>query len=59
MSEPREVSVKEAARAAGVTPRYIRRLLNDGRLKGRQIDGWVWLVERQSLERWIEGRGER
>lgn len=55
----RELTTGEAARLAGVTTSYIRRLLLDGRLAGRQPDGWAWLVDRQSFDRWQAQRKQR
>jgi excisionase family DNA binding protein len=55
----REVSVREAAKMAELSGRHIRRLLQDGKIKGRQINDWLWLVDVESLEAWIEQSKER
>jgi len=57
--EPRELTTRQAANLAGCTVQYIRYLLKKGSIQGRQLDGWVWLVERGSLERWIEQRPKK
>ena len=58
MTKEQELSTREAAALAGVTDSYIRRLLIDGSLQGRKLSGWVWLVDRRSLESWINRRKE-
>jgi excisionase family DNA binding protein len=56
MTENDQLSTKEAAQLAGVSQRHIRRLLNDGTIEGRRLGQWVWLVDRQSLQKWVESR---
>jgi len=56
---PRELTTKQAADLAGVSGQYIRRLLRDGRLTGRQLDGWQWLVDAAALKRWMAERKPR
>jgi len=53
---PRELTTKQAADLAGVSASYIRMLLADGTLKGRQPDGWVWLVDARAFEQWMAER---
>jgi hypothetical protein len=48
------ITVTEAARIAGVDPTRIRVLLKTGRVKGKLITKRMWLVNRDSLEQWIE-----
>lgn len=50
----RELTTKEAAKLAGVTDSYIRRLLINETLKGRKLNDWIWLVPRREIERWLE-----
>jgi len=54
----RELTTKEAASLAGVSDAHIRRLLIAGKLKGRKLGGWVWLVPRREVERWLAERKE-
>lgn len=44
------VSVKEAARALGVSPRRVNAMLHAGQLKGRKV-GSNWVIEPDSLQR--------
>jgi len=50
----RELTTKEAAKLAGVTDSYIRRLLINETLKGRKLNDWAWLVPRREITRWLE-----
>ena len=59
MSKENELSTREAAALAGVTDSYIRRLLIEETLKGRKLNNWTWLVDRRSLEEWMNRRKER
>ena len=59
MTEREELTTKQAAKWAGVSDRYIRQLLSDGRLEGRQLNDWLWLVDARSLERWQANRRPR
>lgn len=43
------ISVAEAARILGVSESYTRRLLRDKKIEGRRLQGWVWLVDRDSV----------
>lgn len=43
------ISVKEASRKSGLSGAQIRKLLAEGKLKGRKI-GSYWAVESNSLE---------
>jgi excisionase family DNA binding protein len=56
MTDINQLSTAEAAERAGVSQRHIRRLLTDGSIEGRKLNKWVWLVDRQSLEKWIRNR---
>ena len=47
------ISSKEAGEIAGVTTGYIRRLLLQGRLKGKKI-GRDWLVNRKSVQEFVQ-----
>jgi excisionase family DNA binding protein len=46
------ISSKEAAEIAGVTTGYIRRLLLQGRLKGKKI-GRDWRVNKKSIQEFV------
>jgi len=59
MAEGKELTAKQAAERAGVTGRYIRQLCVEGQLEGRQVDGWLWLIDAKSLDRWIAERRRR
>ena len=56
MTEHQELTTKDAAKLADVTDGYIRRLLGEGTLKGRKLNGWLWLVDRRSFEKWMQQR---
>lgn len=51
LASPDEVwiTVAEAASLAGCVEGYLRRLLNDGRLKGWKAGERAWLVDRQAV----------
>lgn len=51
-----DVPVADAASAAGVSPRRMRRLLADGVIDGSRDDRGVWSVNRASLARWHANR---
>jgi len=51
-----ELTVKEAARMAGVSDAHIRRLLIAGTLRGRKLNNWLWLVRRSEVDHWLAGR---
>lgn len=57
--KPRELTTQQAAELAGVSTAYIRMLLSNGTLQGRKPSGWVWFVNRASLERWMAERKPR
>jgi len=45
------ITVKKASEVLGVTPHYIRKLINEGKINGIQNkDNGRWVVERESLE---------
>jgi excisionase family DNA binding protein len=46
------ISVTEAARQSGFTVGYIRRLLIEGRLKGKKV-GSFWAIDSKELERFL------
>ena len=51
------VSVKQAAKIAGVTDGRIRQLLIEGKkLKGQKV-GFQWVIKRSELDRWMKERG--
>jgi excisionase family DNA binding protein len=50
------ISVKQAAKIAGVTDGRIRQLLIEGeKLKGQKV-GFQWVLKRSELERWLKAR---
>ena len=58
----REYTTGEAAALLSVDPSYLRRLLgllNQPILKGRNIQGRVWLIDGASLKKWQELRERR
>ena len=46
-------TVQAAADATGYNIQYLRRLLRSGKLEGIKI-GQIWLIEMQSLEKYIQ-----
>ena len=50
------MSVKAAAALAGVSARHMRRLVRSGAVKGHQVSGWLWVVDRDDLRRWLRDR---
>ena len=49
MSETDELAITEAEELTGYSGRHIRRLVQQGRVKGRRPGGWLYLVDRESL----------
>ena len=47
------LTVQAAANATGYNMQYLRRLLRSGKLAGIKI-GQLWLIEMQSLEKYIQ-----
>jgi len=43
MNEQKVYSTREAARYLGISVRRVQKLLNEGRIKGRKLDG-TWVV---------------
>lgn len=41
------LTAEQAAKVAGCTPTWIRKLLKAGRLEGVQVCGWTWLIDEQ------------
>lgn len=54
-----ELTTRDAAKLAGVTDGYIRRLLGEEVLLGRKLNDWLWLVDRRSFDKWMEQRKPR
>jgi excisionase family DNA binding protein len=50
----REVTVATAAELLGCSQRYVRRLAESGRVAARR-DGWIWLIDRASLDAFRTG----
>ena len=59
--EVKNLSVEMAADQLGVTPRYVRRLCQDGRVRGAKRLGHSWVIPCQLTFPWgvEEGRGLR
>jgi excisionase family DNA binding protein len=49
------VSVAEAAKDLGISPRRVRSLVEGGKLAGRQV-GSHWIIEREAVESWKRQR---
>ena len=49
------LTTKAAAELLGYTVQHVRRLIRDGRLRGARL-GRDWLVERESVDRYVAGR---
>lgn len=47
------VTSEDAAAASGYHVNYVRRLLRQGKLKGRKF-GNVWFIERESLQDYLQ-----
>ncbi len=59
MAEPGKLwTTKELAEAAGVDASHIRRLLIDGKLKGRKV-GRDWAIPDDVARAWLEERQKR
>jgi len=61
MGERRLITVAEAAALLGVTPRRVRKFIEEGRLQGEPVNPRLWLVYRSSVERFARAprRGGR
>lgn len=55
MRESPYMTVNEVAELAGLEPRWIRRLCQQGRLKAEKR-GRDWDIDRESAEAWLEER---
>jgi len=49
-----ELTIAQAAKLTGYSGRHIRRLVQSESVKGRQIAGWLYLVDKQSLLTYVE-----
>jgi len=49
-----EITTSEAAKQTGYSERHIRRWAKDRRIKARQVGGWLYLVDRDSLLAHVE-----
>ncbi|MGW4021071.1 helix-turn-helix domain-containing protein [Streptomyces sp. NPDC005009] len=54
-----EITVAEAALLMGCRPRWIRTLLESGRLRGRRVNSRLWLIDRDSLDHYRTTGGTR
>jgi len=56
----KKLTLKQASRISGYSPDYIGQLLRTEKLKGKRIKTQVsWLVEKQNIENYRDGREER
>ncbi|MFF0593187.1 helix-turn-helix domain-containing protein [Streptomyces antibioticus] len=51
-----ELTVDEVAVAMGCRPRWIRTLLESGRLRGRRVHARLWLIDADSVDEYRFGR---
>ncbi|MGW1034315.1 excisionase family DNA-binding protein [Streptomyces antibioticus] len=51
-----ELTVDEVAVAMGCRPRWIRTLLESGRLRGRRVHPRLWLIDADSVDEYRFGR---
>lgn len=49
MSQTDEITVAEAAELTGYSERHIRRWAKDESIEARQVGGWLYLIDRESL----------
>jgi excisionase family DNA binding protein len=45
------LTAEQAAREAGCSSAWIRRLLKRGDLPGIQMGGWTWVIDKEDLDR--------
>jgi len=53
-----DVTVKQASRRIGVNVSRVRQLIREGRIKARLIGGKVYLIDPESLDRYIEWKNQ-
>lgn len=53
MSEESELTAKEASEQYNLSVGYLIRLAKKGKIKGRQIGGFMWLLDRASIEAYV------
>lgn len=49
-----ELTARQAAKLTGYSARHIKRLVQAKTVKGRQIAGWLYLVDRESILAYAE-----
>lgn len=61
MSEQRTIpwAAKELAEVAGVTPVYVRKLCQAGKIEGAYKVGRDWLIPAEEGRAWLENRRSR
>lgn len=52
MTEP--LTVSQAAKLTGYSERHIRRLCKDEKIKSRQAGGWLYLIDADSLQAYVD-----
>jgi len=48
-----ELTVAEAAEQTGYSERHIRRLARDSKIDARQVGGWLYLIDADSLAEYV------
>ena len=43
------LTAEQAAKVAGCSATWIRRLLKEGRLAGVQVCGWTWIIDEREV----------
>ena len=52
-------TVTEAARKAGCTVSYVRRLLRSGAIEGQKLGSWLWILEESEIRKLRKSLGIR
>lgn len=55
IAKPKYLTIRDAAKYSGLSPRSIERAVASGELKKHQPTGKV-LVKREDIDRWVEGQ---
>ena len=53
---PRQMTVGELAKQAGVSEQYIRQILAEGKIPGAYKLGHIWAISKAAADRWLEQR---
>jgi len=49
------ITVTEAAKLLRVSPRYVRMMIADEKIKAKKV-GWGWMIDEKSVKRWIQDK---